>query len=218
MSAIIGLGVSWVVLGSQYARSVAGTTHVAAEGEQLWDDGLQILDRFGIEANGRYFQVSQLRRPGVDLLAVTTATEEDPELPIRTIVEVQAGWPVRQSVGWLMVRGDGGFMRGSHTTERRWLLSSGRSPVQKGPMPAEFAWVSDKKPMSWRLIPVRPRAVGTIANSSAYGAIAWAICFGCPRLRRAYRRRCGKCPYCAYILNKQTICSECGYDVTNSTK
>ena len=61
-----------------------------------------------------------------------------------------------------------------------------------------------------RGIPLRITDMGFLINTLFYGAILWLL-IGAPFvIRRAIRRRSGRCPSCGYQLRQSSACPECG--------
>jgi len=65
-----------------------------------------------------------------------------------------------------------------------------------------------------RLLPLRPIFPGFIINAVFYAAIWFGIFFGVAALRRALRRKRGRCVKCSYDLRGQLDggCPECGWN------
>ena len=61
-----------------------------------------------------------------------------------------------------------------------------------------------------RRIPLVPLWPGFAIDTLFYAGVSWPLLFGPFALRRAVRRRRGRCPYCGYDLAGLAGCPECG--------
>ncbi len=63
------------------------------------------------------------------------------------------------------------------------------------------------------ILPLRPILKGFVADSLFYGAIAYAVLFGCRDVLRGWRKHCGRCRNCGYDLRGNLVagCPECGW-------
>ena len=66
-----------------------------------------------------------------------------------------------------------------------------------------------------RLLPLHPVPIAFLANTSVYAALLWLVTPGPFILRRAIRRKRGRCISCAYDLRgtDHAACPECGAEV-----
>ena len=113
-------------------------------------------------------------------------------------LEHASGWPTRSAVAVL----------------RRTLYES---PGVR-PQSSQFWIVSGLKVLEqttddhvpYRVIPVRPIAIGSVVNTLFYAALLWLLFFAPFTLRRDLRARRGLCPACGYPVGESAVCSECG--------
>jgi len=69
---------------------------------------------------------------------------------------------------------------------------------------------SNRSPLPFRVLPLRPIWPGFAINSLFYAAVLLAMFFAPFALRRMIRRRRGRCPACAYPVGTSAVCTECG--------
>jgi hypothetical protein len=88
------------------------------------------------------------------------------------------------------------------------------------------AWLKNLQPgmSDWRMrdaLPLRPVLPGFLLNSAIHGCLACLVAITCTMIRRAYRRRCGRCADCGYDLrgipaSADRVCPECGRPASSS--
>ncbi len=62
----------------------------------------------------------------------------------------------------------------------------------------------------YRWLPLVPMWPGFVINTLFYAAILWMLFCMPGSVRRAIRRRRGRCPACAYPMSDSPVCTECG--------
>lgn len=62
----------------------------------------------------------------------------------------------------------------------------------------------------YRWLPLVPVWRGFVINTLFYAAILWMLFCMPGKVRRAIRRRRGRCPACAYPMGDSPVCTECG--------
>jgi hypothetical protein len=107
--------------------------------------------------------------------------------------EVTMGWPFRATYGCVESPVE------TISPKTRWLIDSKNKSV-----PFATFW-------TYGLIPYRPIVPGVFGDVLFWGAASWAAAATGGGLRRALRRRRGRCPQCGYELNaSMSLCPECG--------
>lgn len=64
--------------------------------------------------------------------------------------------------------------------------------------------------LQYRVLPLRPIWPGFLINTLLYGTSLWMVCTGPFAVRRAIRRRRGRCAHCGYPVGTSPVCTECG--------
>jgi len=98
----------------------------------------------------------------------------------------------------------------NHRTNGTWVISDAPSGIDIGLSPSNMIYGHTAP----RPIPLRPILPGFIINTLFYAAIWFAILFAPGMIRRALRRRRGRCVKCGYDLRGEINngCPECGWN------
>lgn len=126
--------------------------------------------------------------------AATAPLKQVPMSPDDRVVEIlTAGWPLACLVGHRR-------RHGTSTTEH--------ALAQPPPVLQSLG----VRPL--RVLPLKPRVVGLVADAAFFGAVLWLAIPGPRVARRWLRRRGGRCPMCGYNLRgaPQGGCAECGWE------
>jgi len=111
---------------------------------------------------------------------------------------IRTGWPARSMEGWGLYddtsKREVNYWSFGHPARLRprWL----EQHMPGGTFPAQF--------------PLRPLGFGLVVNTLFYGILIWLTGFGFSSLKRARRRRRGRCAWCGYELRGLERCPECG--------
>ncbi len=170
----------------------------------------------------------------VILREVVRSVYPSPLLPDASRLEIDA-WA--RELGWQAIRDHSTAPRWSRpasswsptgkapcyiTDARGWPLRSlvGAAQLQRSSVdsPSALYWAvklpggqGRERPQYPRLLPLRPIALGLVANTAFYAVATWLLYRVFVGLRRFIRRERGLCPACAYPRGQSDVCSECGH-------
>lgn len=114
-------------------------------------------------------------------------------------------------VHWMAAYDFGLPMRAMRSTRR--AVQRGRAMAWPGRGGMEWGWPLPplvNRGFAMRRLAFVPIWPGFAVNTVLYALIAWSIGSGTVRLRRARRRRRGRCVACAYDVSDLDTCPECG--------
>lgn len=86
-------------------------------------------------------------------------------------------------------------------------------PLPKNVMPWSQQAKAFKPSVFSRFLPLWPLWPGFVLNTVVYGAAVWCVMFAPGFVRRASRRKRGRCAGCGYELAGLVKCPECGEEV-----
>lgn len=109
---------------------------------------------------------------------------------------VRAGWPC------LAFEGGRGESSGIRALRSYQVVDAVEITMDQGP-----SLLTKKFP---RMVPLAPIWSGFIINTLFYAALIWCVTAGPFVMRRALRKRRGRCLECAYPIGEGDVCTECG--------
>jgi hypothetical protein len=121
------------------------------------------------------------------------------------VTRFELGWPFR-SLGYDQIGVNGGL-----TPDETWALidETGAAAGRRDGLLAPH-WIPVDRQRGPRYVPLDPIPLGFAADTAVFGGLFWVIVCAPGMLRRAVRRRAGRCEACGYTLEGLEVCPECG--------